>query len=314
MAVGDDRQHGGNLGYDDQADVYYTWDSTVNNHAAIQVGDPVAIWDKRTLLGISVVEAIETTEEEKLLFRCPNRSCGRASIKERKTMAPRFRCQECGFEFDDPATEVAKVIQYRSRHDAAWTSFERTIAGPELRSLCESPKSQLSMRPLDWPAFRQALVGKGEGRAVARVLGRATDFFQMPAGGLQVDFPAGHRDTVVRVRRGQAKFRDHLISVFGGRCAFTGMAPNRVLDAGHLYSYAKLGEHHRHGGLLLRRDVHRLFDDGWLAVNPDTLKVDVSPNLESYPQYVRLHERPLEVIPRTEHVEWLEKHWAEHRG
>ena len=38
MTVGNDRQHGGNSGYDDQVDVYYTWDSTVPNHANIKRG------------------------------------------------------------------------------------------------------------------------------------------------------------------------------------------------------------------------------------------------------------------------------------
>lgn len=312
MAVGDNRQHGGNLGYDDQADVYYTWDSTVSNYANIRVGDPVAIWDKKRLLGISVVEAIDTAVKEKMLFRCPNPACGRAGIKERRTKRPRFRCQECGLEFDEPSTEVAKVREYRSRHDAAWTSLDSLLSGEQLRNLCESPKSQLSMRTLDWAAFRDALENRGAERAVSRVVGRAPALSSQRET-LQMEFPSGHAQAVVRVRRGQRKFRDHLLSSYGGRCAFTGSAPDRVLEAGHLYSYAQLGQHHEHGGLLLRRDVHRLFDDGWLAVDPSTLRVDVSAALEAFAQYARLHDRPLHVDLHDRQVEWLDKHWAEHR-
>lgn len=47
FAAGDDRQHGGNDGYDDQPDSYYSWDSTVPNHAALQAGDVVVLWDGR---------------------------------------------------------------------------------------------------------------------------------------------------------------------------------------------------------------------------------------------------------------------------
>jgi len=173
MAVGDNRQHGGNSGYDDQADVYYTWDSTVSNYGSVKVGDPVAIWDKERLLGISVVEAIEKTVKEKLLFRCPNPQCGRAGIKERRVKSPRFRCQECGLEFDEPSTEVATVTEYRSRHDAAWTSLDNLLSGEQLRGMCESPKSQLSMRSLNWMAFRDALEERGAERAVSRVSGRS---------------------------------------------------------------------------------------------------------------------------------------------
>lgn len=313
MSVGDDRQHGGNSGYDDQADVYYTWDSTVSNYASIKVGDPIAVWDKQRLLGISVIEEIDTVVKEKLLFRCPNPTCGRAGIKERKVKSPRFRCQECDFEFDEPTTEVATVTEYRSRHDAAWTSLDSLLMGGQLRELCESPKSQLSMRSLDWLKFKDAVEDRGGERAIVRVAGRRFDFnFSTPAD-VQTEFPQGHTHAVVRVRRGQRKFRDHLLKSQGALCAFTGTAPDRVLEAGHLYSYAQLGEHHEHGGLLLRRDIHRLFDDGWLAVDPASLKVSVYDELESYPQYAKLHDEQLHLQPQKQQIEWLGKHWSEHR-
>jgi hypothetical protein len=72
--------------------------------------------------------------------------------------------------------------------------------------------------------------------------------------------------------------------------------------------------HHEHGGLLLRRDIHRLFDDGWLAVDPDHFRVDVSDELESYPQYAALHDRRLRTPLHVNQVDWLSRHWAEHRA
>lgn len=101
MTVENNRQHGGNAGYDDRADVYYTWDSTVPNHAQIKRGDPVAIWDKDRLLGISVIEEIHKESKEKLLFKCPH--CGKAGIKSRQTMSPRYKCYKCKGVFDNPA-------------------------------------------------------------------------------------------------------------------------------------------------------------------------------------------------------------------
>lgn len=99
----------------------------------------------------------------------------------------------------------------------------------------------------------------------------------------------------------------------GNVCASTGGAPERVLEAGHLYSYAQLGTHFEHGGLMLRRDIHRLFDDGLLAVEPSKLHIDVSPDLAAYPQYARLHHEPLSSQLRDSQLEWLAKHWTEHR-
>ena len=222
MTVGDNRQHGGNAGYDDQADVYYTWDSTVPNHAQIKLGDPVALWDKDRLLGLSVIEEIETERKRKLLFKCPR--CSRAGIKARKNRSPGFKCYKCGHEFDQPETRTTTVMEYRSRHDAAWTSLEGLLPGNDLRQLCESPTSQLSMRPLRWNAFQDAAVSKGAIRAVDRVVQRAPDFA----------FPQGHILEIVRVRRGQRQFREHLLGAQGETCAFTGDAPARVLEAGHL--------------------------------------------------------------------------------
>ena len=313
MAVGENRQYGGNTGYDDQADVYYSWDSTVNNHANVQAGDSVALWDKDRLLGLSVIETIQTEDDIKVLRRCANPGCGRSNISERIKLTPRFRCQNCGFEFNEPFTEYAEVTKYTSRHDAAWTSLEGLLSGPELRQLCRSPKSQLSMRELDWSEFSAAVSSRGASHALKRVADRTPDILLPSNSNLVIEYQHGHTEALVRVRRGQRKFRDQLLKTYGGRCAFTGEAPKRVLDAGHLYSYAQLGEHHEHGGLLLRRDIHRLFDDGSLAVDPSSLKVDVSEDLELYPQYARLHDRPLTINLDAERVSWLTKHWAEHR-
>ena len=301
MTVGQNRQHGGNGGYDDQADVYYTWDSTVPNHAQIKVGDPIAIWDKDRLLGMSIVEEIERETKEKLLFKCPH--CGKAGIKQRTTKSPRFKCYKCSGVFETPNTHTVRIVEYRSRHDAAWTPLEGLLPASDLRRLCEAPKSQLSMRLLRWEAFQEAVSSKGAERAVNRVIRRAPDFA----------FPKGHLLEIVRVRRGQRQFREHLLRAQGETCAFTGEAPARVLEAGHLYSYAELGVHHEHGGLLLRRDVHRLFDDGSLAVEPASLRVDVSKSLEPFPQYASLHDRPLHTKLRDAQVEWLARHWVEHR-
>lgn len=302
MTVGDNRQHGGNSGYDDQVDVYYTWDSTVPNHANIKAGDRVALWDKDRLLGLSVIEEISTETKEKLLFKCPR--CSMAGIKARKAKVPLYKCYKCGSEFDVPRSQVVTVTEYRSRHDAAWTGLDNLLPGAELRSLCESPRSQLSMRSLRWADFEVALASRGADRALGRVDHRRADLF----------FPQGHRLEIVRVRRGQRPFREHLLDSQGEVCAFTGEAPARVLEAGHLYSYAKLGVHHEHGGLLLRRDIHRLFDDGGLAVEPDTLRINVADSLENFPQYARLHDHRLRTPLHESQIEWLSRHWSEHRA
>lgn len=313
MAVGNDRQHGGNSGYDDQVDVYYSWDSTVPNHRRVSAGDVVALWDKKRMLGVSVIEdVVSEPGRKKLLFRCP--VCGRASFKARSRKTPRYLCNTCKAEFDMPITETATVTTYRSRHDAAWTPLEGLLDGDELRRLCVSPGSQLSMRQLDWTAFSAALTQRGAERAIERVSSRAPDLMYPSRRGMaEAEFSQGHVEAFVRVRRGQQQFRQRLLRTQGSVCAFTGSAPERVLEAGHLYSYASLGQHRDHGGLMLRRDVHRLFDDGWLAVSPSSLRIHVSSELKSFTQYAQLDGEQLTTKVSGGQRSWLEKHWAEHR-
>ncbi len=312
MAAGDDRGHGGNAGYDDMVDAYYSWDSNVPNHTNVRVGDPVALWDKNRLLGVSVIEEIETSAGLKLLHRCPE--CATTRISDRKRKEPRYRCMKCRHEFLTPVPDVVEVLEYRARYDAAWTSLEGVLDGTEIRSLTVNAGDINAMRPLEWAAFREALVAKDVVRAVDRVSARIDVSWPQPADpGVLVNAPHGFSHSLVRVRRGQQQFRDQLLASQGSVCAFTGDAPERVLEAGHLYRYAQLGTHFRHGGLMLRRDIHRLFDDGLLAVRPSTLRVDVAPTLAAYPQYARLHDQRLTLRLKDEQVDWLGKHWDEHR-
>lgn len=64
-----------------------------------------------------------------------------------------------------------------------------------------------------------------------------------------------------------------------------------MLEAAHLYRYADSGRHHDDGGFLLRRDVHRLFDLGHIAVDPRTMRIDIGDDLLPFDDYARLQER-----------------------
>jgi hypothetical protein len=95
-----------------------------------------------------------------------------------------------------------------------------------------------------------------------------------------------------RVRAGQPAFRRKLLAVYGGRCAVSGWGPDVVLEAAHVLVHARSGLNHVDNGLLLRADLHTLFDDGLLRVHPDTLAVSVHPSLHATP-YAELDGRPL---------------------
>ena len=74
---------------------------------------------------------------------------------------------------------------------------------------------------------------------------------------------------LVRPRLGQGTFRVLVTDNYERRCAVTGEKALPVLDAAHILPVGKGGQHQLDNGLLLRTDVHRLFDKGYVTVTPD---------------------------------------------
>lgn len=83
----------------------------------------------------------------------------------------------------------------------------------------------------------------------------------------------------LRERRGQAPFRDALRQWYGDRCLVTGCEALPVLEAAHIKPFRGQHDHHPENGLLLRSDVHTLFDLNLLGIEPDTLRVELHPGI-----------------------------------
>jgi ribosomal protein L37AE/L43A len=157
------RVHAGNEGYDDEVAVSYTWDDTVSHHADLREGDLVALWDGSQLLGISVISRITKGESRKPRFRCP--MCSTTDLRKRQNMSPLYRCGRCREEFQVPDTETLSITTYRTNHAQAWVDLLGVADGKELRSICHSPKSQQSMRPLRKEELKNLLERKSRGES-----------------------------------------------------------------------------------------------------------------------------------------------------
>ena len=97
---------------------------------------------------------------------------------------------------------------------------------------------------------------------------------------------------VVLPRLGQGLFRMLVTDVYERRCAITGERTLPVLDAVHIKPYSVVKKHEVWNGLLLRNDLHRLFDKGYLTVEPIDRRVLVSRRIkeefENGREYYRL--------------------------
>lgn len=76
-----------------------------------------------------------------------------------------------------------------------------------------------------------------------------------------------------KVREGQHRFREELVQAYGGQCAVTGVETNCTLQAAHILDYRGGRSNVVENGILLRSDIHALFDASMLAFDPKTVRV-----------------------------------------
>jgi putative restriction endonuclease len=114
-------------------------------------------------------------------------------------------------------------------------------------------------------------------------------------------------------RLGQGSFKAVILDAYHRRCAISGTHIPPVLEAAHIRPVARGGEHRLDNGLLLRSDIHTLFDRGYLGVDP-SYRLHVSPRLRAdfsngdqfyakAGQIIELPERRAD-RPKREFLEW----------
>lgn len=77
-------------------------------------------------------------------------------------------------------------------------------------------------------------------------------------------------DRIVRTRVNQYDFKERVAANFGYRCAITGSG--EALEAAHIEPVGT-GNNNTSNGVLMLACLHRLFDAGLMAINPDSLTV-----------------------------------------
>jgi putative restriction endonuclease len=121
---------------------------------------------------------------------------------------------------------------------------------------------------------------------------------------------------LVSPRLGQGAFRISVTEQYRRRCAVTGERTLPILDAAHIRPFADGGEHVVTNGLLLRTDIHRLFDLGYVTVSNDgrfevghKLREDFENGRDYYAmhgQAVALPANPRQ-RPSSEMLEWHQR-------
>jgi putative restriction endonuclease len=118
---------------------------------------------------------------------------------------------------------------------------------------------------------------------------------------------------LVRPRLGQGSFRVLVTDIYRRRCAISGERALPVLQAAHIRPVANGGQHRIDNGLLLRSDIHTLFDRGYISVTPEhrilvsrKLKEEFDNGEPYYPLQGKEIWLPptADERPRSEFLEW----------
>jgi hypothetical protein len=82
---------------------------------------------------------------------------------------------------------------------------------------------------------------------------------------------------MVRQRRAQGAFRDSLLEAYSRHCCVTNYDVEATLQGAHILAYSGRSSQVASNGLLLRADVHILFDRHLLSIEPESMRVRVAP-------------------------------------
>lgn len=217
-----------------------------------------------------------------------------------------------------PSMEVmlARIQAIRRRMGFRGGAPEDHIGCIVLVSVTLFPEDAWVPQPSDWPArnltpMRYDLA-EGEGRRIwerCKVTAASLNSLQM-AKEQSARYGAA---ITVQPRLGQGAFRVEVTDAYERSCAMTGEHSLPALDAAHIRPYGDDGPHCVSNGLLLRADLHRLFDRHYITVSPD-LRIMVSHRLKQDYQngksYYPLHGQPLRLPhsttdrPADEHLRW----------
>ena len=175
----------------------------------------------------------------------------------------------------------------------------------------DRPILRFRLKPIECTALGAPITG-WEGKEISPVLRRSTPLFwqievavdsavRLPDahGGDEEPFVLEESDRrrlverQIRERRGQQAFREQLLQRCGGRCMVTKCTTLAVLEAAHITPYRGESDNHPENGLLLRSDIHTLFDLDLLGIRPVDLKVVLHPDLAKQRDYKSLAGRKL---------------------
>lgn len=201
-----------------------------------------------------------------------------------------------------------KILKYRSRNGK--TEIDPVIGCIILASPFFFEKSDWIPVPADWkPNIVQGktydtadFVGRSLWNQVQERINKQNIISKNGVTQVSEEQERYGQEYLIRPRLGQGSFRVLVTEAYQRRCAITGEKTLPVLNASHIKPYSENGPHEVRNGLLLREDLHTLFDRGYMTVTKG-FRVEVSKRIkEDYGNgrdYYALHGKQLLILPNN---------------
>ena len=212
-----------------------------------------------------------------------------------------------------------RTYRWRFRFDVAYSSPAIETSNRELNDNVRlGGANQNPVRAVLDPADADWLLGRMVDVPLGFTQEQATAADKLAEQQEALDPEADTRVTVlaaVKRRQGQRAFRQSLLRAYGSRCAVTGTGFEPLLEAAHIHPYRGPETNRIDNGLLLRSDIHMLFDLNLLTVRleEDQYVIRCAPALNST-DYQRWNGLPLSRLPENRSERPLNEHLESHNA
>lgn len=294
-AVGnDDLRYFGNNGYHDDSTSFYQYDNFVPNHKQVKKGDIVIITDRNNVLGVSVIDNLSSSPYLKARNRCPYENCTPAKLTLRKSKNPKWRCSN-DHEFEQPKVENVPALKFKAEYKHNYMPIN-SISMMDLVSHTPRYNVQSSIQEIDFEWASSLFNG------IIQLESSEADIDDTC---LDVDDQRKAVLRQIKQRRGQKSFRDNLLNQ-EAKCAVSGCEIVDILEAAHITAYKNDTHNHVSNGLLLRCDMHTLYDLDLFAIEPNSFVIYFSPQIKDK-EYIRYHGKKLHVTYKVNHGALVER-------
>lgn len=280
---GESSAFGGNLGYADKVNSVYVYDTNVKNHDKVKADDFVVIVNKAYILGFARINAVKIRKSvSKIRYRCP--ICNTQEHYRRAGITPAYKCRN-KHEFDTPVEQNILVDEYSAHYGNSFISAPPKTDVKILRDYFIRWNLYYSIQPAEIEFFKDNF------RQIYNnlKLNKPTSFTPKPVFLIPELSPYKPDSADTRVyklrkipsREGQQRFKELLLGIYGSTCMLTACDIQETIEASHICPYRGKKDHHPANGLLLRKDLHSLFDADLFGIHPETLKIHLHSSLQN---------------------------------